>query len=80
MPDFAKVLRLSDGTQALVYIEPAGDDQVLHQVLSFDDFQIDVKIEGLSFSVEQQSEFLADVTEQQMENLKNIVLMNFVGD
>ena len=78
MGDFAKILRLEDGTQALFYFEPEADKQILHQIFSFDDFQLDYKLGGLEFTEEKQQNFLDNMTEAKAEKLK-VCLINELG-
>ncbi|MGE4406071.1 hypothetical protein [Pseudomonas sp.] len=77
MTDFAKILRLEDGTQALFYFEPDGDEQFLHQVFSFDSIQVDVKLGGLRFAEERQQGFLDDMTEEKAAGLKDSLALKF---
>ena len=41
--DFAKIIRASDGRQVLFFVEPAGGDYHVHQVINHDGFQADLK-------------------------------------
>lgn len=41
---FAKIETTSDGNQALFYVEPDGDDHILHQIVNLDGVQVDIKM------------------------------------
>jgi hypothetical protein len=68
MKDFAKIIRARDGRQVLYYVEPEGGDYTLHQVIPFDGFQVDMKMQFESPDADknEESAFKAfDLMEQQ---------------
>ena len=44
MIDFARIVLNSNNEQALFYVEPDGDDYILHQVINLDGIQADFKM------------------------------------
>lgn len=68
--DFAKIIRLEDGSQALFYFEPDGDEYIFHQIFSFGYFQADLKICGVDMDAAQQHAHLEGLTIEDANRLK----------
>jgi hypothetical protein len=84
MKDFAKIIRATDGRQVLFYVEPIGGDYTLHQVIPFEWFQVDMKLQFESSDADknEESAFKAfDLMEQpQADNGIAIVLEMLDGE
>lgn len=82
--DFAKIVRATDGRQVLYYVEPEGDDYLLHQVVPFDGFQADVKI-GFNSADAEKNELTAYaafdcMAQQQADNVIALVQKMMHGE